>query len=395
MTLFLFLIITLHTLTLGCFQSAHSIVTQQFAHHPILYRVILYSTAILVSLLHQPISKLIGLKMELAGGGLCSALGMLLFVVRSRLLSSSDWIMILAMILMGIAMLSVINCLITYVVLVFNNKTIQGIIALLAFGNAGLMLAPLLLRLGVYLHMTTELFFFLITLLLMYVAGILILFDEPSHSAEAESYSGAYLRRSMPLRLSLYILAIGCYGLIESTFSLWGGELLVHKFAVLTSEKAVSLFWLSMVLGQALLLILLRRFNARRIYLLTAANILIALFCIPQLPSYPLILAALMVGGLGCSFIFPTTLSFLEREIFLLSQDDRHLYLPMIEHAISWMTAGYLFGVGLNDIMTDWSDNSPGLFFLIALSYLLVYTGLITYLNKTRKSTEPPCRDIH
>jgi len=373
-------------MTLGCFQSTHTVVSQEFANNPILYRTVLYATAILVSLLHQPISKLIGLKLELAGGGLCSALGMLIFVIRSRLFPSSDWMMVLAMLLTGIAMLSVINCLITYVVLVFPNKTTQGIIGLLAFGNAGMLLAPLFLQLGAYLHLTTELLFFLITLLLMYVTGILILFDEPSHSAEAESYSGAYLRRSMPLRLSLYILAVVCYGLIESTFSLWGGEFLFHRFSALASTEGWSLFWLSMVLGQAFLLILVRRFDPRKIYLLTAANVFIAMVSFPQLSFYPLILTALVVGGIGCSFVFPTTLSFLEREILLLSHENRHLYLPMIEHAISWMTAGYLFGLGLTDVLTDWNDQIPALVFFLAPCYLFIYVGLIAYLNQTRRA---------
>lgn len=385
MTIFLFLIMTLHTATLGCFQWPHSFLSQEFTSHPVLYKLIFYSTAILVSLFHQPISKRIGLKMELTGGVISSALGMLLFNAHAILFPSGHWIMVFAMILMGIAMLSVINCLLTYVVLVFSNKTLLGIIALFAFGNAGMMLAPQMLRLGGHLHLTTELIFLIVTLLLMYGAGILILFDEPSYAQDPALQSGAYLRREMPLRFPLYLAALAAYGLIESTFSLWGEGLFSHTFSLTPSREATSSFWLAMVVCQILALFLLRIVDPKKFCLILSSAILVALAWLFSATSFSTLVVGMVIGGMGCSTIYSITLYFLTKEIQFLSQNNRDRYLSLIENGVSWMTASYMLAVGLTDIITDWLDRYSKIPFLIGIIYLFTYVCLIVYLNQTRR----------
>ncbi len=385
MTIFLFLIMTLHTATLGCFQWPHSFLSREFTTHPLLYKMIFYSTAILVSLLHQPISKKIGLKMELAGGVISSALGMLLFNAHAIFFPSGHLIMILSMILMGIAMLSVINCLLTYVVLVFSNKTLLGIIALLAFGNGGMMLAPQLLRLGAHLQLTTELIFLIITLLLMYGAGILILFDEPSYTQDPALQTAAYLRREMPLRFPLYLGVLAVYGLIESTFSLWGEGLLSHTFSLTPSRLATSLFWLAMVVCQILSFFLLHIFDPKKFCLFLCSMIFAAFCWMSFATSFSTLVIGMVIGGIGCSVIYSITLFFLTKEIQFFSQNNRDRYLSLIENGVSWMTASYMLTVGLTDIITDWLDRYSKIPFLIGIIYVFILLCLIVYLNQTRR----------
>ncbi len=384
MTVFLFLIMTLHATTLGCLQWPHGYLSRELAAHPLFYKFIFYLTALFVSVMHQPISRKIGLKMELAGGVLSSAAGMLLFVVHAKIYAAA-WIMILSMILLGIAMLSVVNCLLTYVILVFTNKTLLGIIMLFAFGNAGLMLAPMLLRFGGYLHLTTELIFFIISLLLMYGAGILILFDEPSYSQDPSLRAYAYLRKEMPLRFPLYMLAVAFYGLIESTFSLWGEGLVGHTMTVLLSRIGASSFWLSMIAGQVIIFFMLKRFDSKKIYPFLSAGILAALIWLALTHSFTDFLVGMVVGGLSCATIFPITLFFLTKEITFYSPNDRDRYLYLIENGVSWMTAGYMFGIGLTDLVTDWLDRYSHIPFAIAIAYLAAYVGIVFYLNQTKR----------
>lgn len=385
MTVFLFLIMTLHTATLGCFQWPHSYISRQFESGTVPYKFVFYAVAIAISLLHQPISKRIGLKLELAGGVLSSAAGMLLFITRVHFFPGNDWILMLCMILMGVSMLSVINCLVTYVVLVFTNKTLLGIIGLFAFANIGMMAAPQILRLGGLLHLTTEIIFFIVTLLLMYGAGILILFDEPASAEDSETQSGGYLRKAMPLRLSLYVLAIIAYGLTEGIFSLWGEGLISHTMTVAASRVSASSFWLSMVVGEILLLFLFQYFDPRKIYFLMAFNIVIALIWLASVSSFPLFVLGMILGGLGCSAMFPTTLAFLEREIQFLSHGNKDRYLSLIERGISCLTSSYMFGVGVTDLITDWLDTYFKGIFLVGLIYAFAYIALIAYLNLTRR----------
>ncbi len=384
MTVFLFLIMTLHTATLGCFQWPHSFLSKELTSHPLLYKCIFYATALTVSMFHQPISRRIGLKMELAAGVISSALGMLFFIAHATILPATSWVMILSMILMGMSMLSVINCLLTYVILVFSNKTLLGLITLFAFGNAGLMLAPQLLRLGGMLHLTIELIFCITTFLLMYGAGILILFDEPSYAQDPSLQVNTYLRKEMPLRFPLYMLSVAFYGLAESTFSLWGEGLVSHTISLYLSRISASSFWLSLIVGQILMLILVQRFDPRRVILINCILILAALLWLGNVYSTPYIVLGMVVGGLGCAGILGVTFFSLTREVFFFSYSNRDRYLTLIENGVSWLMTSYMFAVGLTDIVTDWLDQYSRLPFLIGTLYIACYAVIIFYLNRTR-----------
>lgn len=383
MTIFLFLIMTLHATTLGCFQWPHTFLSKELTNFPILYKSIFYATALIVSVLHQPISRRIGLKMELAAGVISSAMGILFFIAHATLLPAT-WVMILSMILLGISMLSVINCLLTYVILVFSNKTLLGIIALFAFGNAGMMLAPQMLRLGGLLHLKIELVFCIVTFLLMYGAGILILFDEPSYAQDPSLQVNTYLKKEMPVRFPLYLFGVMLYGLIESTFSLWGEELSRQLLTFRQSQIAASSFWFFLIVGQVALLFILQRFDLRKVLPIQCALIFGALVWLLTASNYAPIVLGMTVGGLGCSAIFGVTLYCLIREVFFFSYNNRDRYLTLVENGVSWMTASYMFTIGLTDIVTDWLDQYSRLPFLLAALFIVCFAAIAFYLNRTR-----------
>ncbi len=386
MTLFLFLIVTLHTAVLACIQWPNTFLSPLLSDHPFLYKSIFYLVTITVSCFHQQISRLIGLKLELAYGMLCNVVALLLLIARAEILPSASWLTALAMFFSGAAMLSVFNCLITYTVLVFSKRTLLGIIILYAFANAGNLLAPQILDLQNLFNVGVPFLLFLVALLLMYVVGVLVFFDEPNPMIGKKRYrSGLYLLKQMPLRLPLFILTIMFYSMSESTFSIWSEDFLVKTQDIPFAESSLSIFWLFMILGQMIMLVPLHYFDAKKILYFLAAGVFTALLLIPASSFHLVILSGMLLGGLSCAAYFPIILSLIETEISYIATRDEVLFLPLIEQAISFMTAGYLLSIGITDFWTTWSKQNPRGYFYIAPIYILISVFLVFYLNVTRK----------
>lgn len=222
----------------------------------------------------------------------------------------------------------------------------------------------------------------------MYGAGILILFDEPSYDQDSSLQANTYLRKEMPLRFPLYMFAVISYGLLESTFSLWGEGLVSHTISIALAQISASSFWLAMILGQGLLFFLLQRFDPKKFYLIQSALILASLIWLANALNFSSIVIGMVAGGLGCSALFAVTLFFLMQEIHFFSANNRDRYLTLIENGVSWITAGYLSGMAFNDLITDWIDKYSRQPFLIAILYLFAFAGLIFYLNRTREQNK-------
>jgi MFS family permease len=387
-TAFLFLIGTLHMLVYSFVQFPGTFISEDINEDPITFKLILYSVTIVVSCYHQHIAKRIGLKNVLILGLLANAAGLLLLYFHHFVEHPNYHLALyLSMVCFGAALLSVINSLVTYIILEFPSKTVTAITALFIFLNGGIMLAPVVLNTMLNWGLNWSIFFFIVTILILVVVGIRFLFVEPIYPKDLDHLrSGTLLWKEMHKRLALYVLAVFFYSLIESTFSLWGTVLLAEHAPLTVAEDAASIFWLFMIIGQIVLLIPLYYFEARRVFYFLIPAILFALIYTPLQTHVLTISVGFAIGGAACAPVYPIILALLEMEIIRISLMSNHAnYLPLVETAVSFLNAGYVLGPAVVDIwiyMLPTQSASP--YFNLAIGFIAAITILMIYLNKTR-----------
>jgi hypothetical protein len=395
MAVFLFFIFSLHTMVFALIQWPESFLYEEFKNsYPNILKLLFYFSALVVGCLHQPIARAIGLKKPLILGMISTAVGFFLILLYHLFQHDQTLTVVLpffTVVFLGIALLSVINCLITFIILVYPKRTLLAIIALFAFGNFGVMLAPFLLVLAG--GETIALILFVILLLLIFSWLVHYLFTEPKYPLHMEHLrSGTLIWVEMHNRLVLYVLAIILFGTIDSTFSIWGGA---HaKVAGVTEGEVGVVYWIASIIGQLLILIPLVFFEPRRVFYLLACILGAALLFLPFQSESTSVLAGLAMGGLGASAILPIMLALLEMEVIHVALAGRHAhYLPLIETAISFVMAGYFFGVGIIDFWaTFMHPSSVKEEFFIGFFRLLLMVGIIFYLNRTRGKTSSGLR---
>lgn len=378
--------ITLHAMLFGCVQNSETLVSTQIAEHWIELKGILYTVAIIVSFLHPFLTNKFGLRRILTLSLLSDAMGFICFLIQHFWYSPFAFIFpYLGVAFFGAAALSVLNCLLIYIIWDYPKKTVMGITALIAFANIGFFLDLLIAGIkNIHLYQT-ELFLLLIALLLFFTATSSLIYDEPPYSKDIKSLrSGSLLWKEMHQRLFLFLLAIIFYSATEATFNFWG-EAFLESLAI-SFLIPLALFWIGMIAGQFFLLIPLSYGDPYKILFGKVSIVVIALIMIPFLKAHGHLNSSFLLGGLGCAGIFPILLSLLEAELIHIALISRYNdYIPLIDTAISIMTAGYLFGVAVIDFWTGpfFHKNFQVPFFL-AVVLILSSCGMLAYLNKTR-----------
>ncbi len=388
LTLGLFLIGALHTMIFAIFQVPENfLVGHQAQDLNISCKVILYTLAIATSLSNQIICRKIGLRNILYGGLLCNLLGMLLLFANQFLGEKGIIPLIyLDMVFFGLAITSVINALVTYIIIEYPKKVGVAIVALFAFLNLGASLAPIAMGVFQRLHIASLFFPFLIVLLLISLWFVHVYFFDPPFPAHlAHLRKGTLIWKELHYRLALYVVAIIAYGLTETTFSLWGYVQIKHLLGAARADEAIPLFWVSLIIGQILLLLPLYFFSAKRIFYLLVLIIMAAgYYCSLQTGTLRLILG-LLAAGFGCSAVFPILLSMMEKEILPFAHGGRLLFY--IEMIVSLMLAGYFFGVGTIDIWVQKFGERPifpiPFHFFLATLFIAVTGAIVLFLNWT------------
>jgi len=387
-TALLFLIGTLHTMVFSFIQFPGTFIDEDISQDPILYKGILYLFTVGVSCFHQPISRQFGLKNVLLLGLLGNIIGLLLLFIHHYLEHPVyHFSLYLSMAFFGAAMLSVVNSLVTYIIIEFPAKSVTAITAMFIFLNFGLMLTPIALNAAVSIGMTWSTFFVVMILLMFSMLAVKMLFFEPQYPKEYDHLrSGTLIWKEMHRRLALYVLAVFLYSLIESTFSLWGAQMLIARAPLNIAEYAISVFWIFMIIGQLLFMVPLYYLQPRKIFYFLMPMLIGALLYIPEQSQLSKISYGLAIGGMGCAVIYPIVLSLLEMEIIQASLVNRHVhYLPLIDTAVSFLMAAYLLGSAVVDIWTNIVPNAvPSHYFYLAIGLVIAITLLMYYLNKTR-----------
>lgn len=395
-TLGLFLIGALHTMIINFFQVPGNFLLGNETENLAFYcKIILYASAIAVSLSHQWLCKTIGLKKALYLGLWFNFFGLATLLLAHLLKTKGALPLIfLDMIFFGIALTSVINSLITYITLEFPKKTGAGITALFAAFNAGVMMAPILIDVFRRWEIQLLIYPFLMGLLLLGIWFVKSVFLDPKYPKHLEHLrKGTLIWQELHYRLVLYLSCIILYGIVESTFNLWGFLRIEDFLGRVNANETISFFWLFMIIGQIILLLPLYFFSAKRVFYLLQAMIMSALFLLPYQKTTGGFIAVLILGGFGCSAVFPILVSMIEKELLEFAKGSR-LY-PYFETACSVMIAGYFIGLATNDLWVEKTPN-PSLgalsnHFLLAM---LCLGGLIVvsiYLNLT----SPKVSDLH
>lgn len=387
MTLGLFLIGSLHTMIFSFFEfPTNFLLGNHFETYSLASKLLLYSCAIGVSFAHQTICRNIGLKRALSWGLVCNLLGLITLWLNATV-GGSLALLFLDMIFFGAALTSVVNALVTYVVLTFPNHTGAGIVALFAFFNGGVMLSPLVIALFSSWQISSWLYPVLIGLLLLamfYVARSF--FDPPYPTHVTHLRKGSLLWKELHYRLGLFLTAIICYGLAENTLNLWGFFQIKTYLGDIVASETVSLFWLFLIIGQLTLLIPLYFLSPKRIFYCLIPIIVIDLYFFAHQTTLSGFITALIIGGFGCSAVFPILISLMEKELARFASGSE--LVPYIETSISVLVAGYFLGVGGIDVWIEWAKGplfSIPVHFYLGMIFIS-YTGICTlYLNLTSK----------
>jgi hypothetical protein len=267
----------------------------------------------------------------------------------------------ISMFFIGVALTSVLNSIITYLVIEFPKRVLIALIVLFAFCNLGNILSNILFNAFKAVNFNTG--FFIVSILLM-VASIVYVsrkFSDPEFPKHlAHLRKGTLLWKELHYRLGFFILSVIAYGIIESIFGVWSGVYLLKFLSQGLTKGLVSIFWLAMVIGQLSLLTPLYFYSPKKIFPFLILGLILTTFFYHEQISLLGFVLSLIVGGIGCAAIFPILLSFMEEEVIELSKEAGHEnYLPYIETGTCLMLAGYFVGVAIVDIWVLYYINHP------------------------------------
>lgn len=389
MTVALFLIGTLHTMLFTIFQIPENfLMGEKSVAFGVFCKIVLYLFAILACLFHQSFCHLFGLRKTLYLGLLCNLLGFSLFVFNQAIPDTPGkvFLILFDMAVFGVAISSVINALVTYIVIEYPKNVGLAIVALFAFFNLGAMLAPILINLFPLGGLRNLMDFYLIALLVISIWFVhSFFFDPPISTEKIQMKKGSLIWKELHYRLALFVVAIASYGIAETIFNLWGYIKIKNLLGIQMANEADPIFWMFTIIGQIFLLIPLYLFSQKHIFYLLIAIVITAAYHLPEQNTLQGHILWLAIAGFGCSAVFPLLLSQMEKEMMPFATGKR--MLPYIEKSISLMVAGYFTGIGIVDIWIELFGNHPYLtdlsHFHIA-AYCIAVTGLIDFfLNYT------------
>lgn len=370
-TIGLFLIGSLHTMIFAIFQIPENfLMGRDSMLLTFTCKVVLYVFAIGTSLAHQLLCRKLGLRKALYFGLLCNFFGVsTLFVNQFQGMVGIIPLIFLDMVFFGMALTSVINALVTYIIIEFPKRVGIAVVILFAFFNLGAMLAPVFQHIG-----TEKMYVILAVLLILSIWFVHTFFFDAPVSKQPHLKKGSLIWKQLHYRLLLFVIAIIAYSLTETTFNLWTYIDLQSLFGTKVADDTIPFFWMFLIIGQVVLLIPLYFFPAKRVFYFLVLVIMTAAFTLPIQENLIGIIGWLAVAGFGCSAVFPILLSQMEKEMLPFARGKK--ILPYIEKSISLMFAGYFTGVGIIDLWVLALGKDPILTTASHFHLAAVYIGI-------------------
>ncbi len=351
LTVSLFLIGMLQTMIFGFFQIADHQLGVEYEPSIIPLNVLFYFVMMVTAVFHPFIMRRFSLKFALIAGLVSDLLGVGLLWINEGM---GGWFILIvsAFVLAAISIVSVINCIVTYLVIEFPKSLSLAMIALFLFANMGILASTLL-----YTFLMDHSFYPIfcgvaVSLLLLAMYFVYAKFFNPIVPAHL-----AHMRRSSLIwkefhyRIGLFLLMMLFYGVVETLFSVWGGVYLLQFVTESQAQQAIISFWVCMVLGQILLLAPMYFFSARKIFSLLILFTIGVIFFLENQTHSAGLMAGYIGAGLGCAIIFPSLLAFFEKEVLVTcSLSKIQSPIAFVETGISLMNGSYLVGVGIVSI---------------------------------------------
>jgi len=339
-------------------------------------------TAILSSLLAPKLSDRWGMKYILLAGLASLFLSMVL-------LGGSHWFTGNKQVAYGIILISTaflgagfgfsITALNPFAYQLFEGKESSAVTALHFFLGVGTASSPLLISLFAGFSLWWGAPFF--------ASGVLLLlfiftFTLPLHLKESlKDETQAEIRFRVPKRLWLYVVAVFFYGACEATFGSWGAVFLQQEggLSVAKASLGLSLFWGFVALGRVLFAVIALRFSTGLLFMVTPFILAAVYFLTPVADTEILYLAAMAIGGMAISFLFPQSVS--------ASTDEFPAHAAVVS---GFMVAALQLGFGFSANMIGYFSEVFSLTVLFQFStlYAVLFGLLIVYLLKTQ-STSP------
>ena len=386
MTLGLFFICSIQMMIFGFVQMFDPLVGPETLSKVIPLNIFFYSVMLITSVLHPYIMRSFTLKFALLAGLVCDLVAVSIWLVNESM-GGSVSLMFVSFFFVGVANVSVVNCLITYLVVEFPKSLGFAMIGLFLFANIGMAVQATLFSIWTERSFYPTFCIISITLLFLSVGFVYTQFFNPivpKHLVHLRR--GSLIWKEFHYRMALFIVAMLFYGMIETVYSSWGNIYLLNFINEKETNFAVTYFWIAMVFGQLALLAPIYYYSARKVFsLLLLYGIGVSFFLERQTEVHHL-MYGYVAAGFGCSIIFPMLLAFFEKEVMkncALSKIESPI--AFIETGISLMLGGYLTGVGIVSLCIYRLGTEPAAFTSVAFHKVILFLlgiGLIsTYLN--------------
>lgn len=358
LTLILFFIGSLHAMIFTFFQLPNNYEMHITFEYKVYAKFISYAAAILASIFHNNLTIKLGVKNIFVAGLTLNLVGLILILLSWVNFPNNSILylcILLAFLSFGLAILSVINSLITYLISEHPNSIFSSIIVLFLSLNVGIFLSPILFSFFNYYDLKWGFILLLMVLSLGSIFSVIKLFTEPKYPKHIQQLKkSSSLWKDLHYRLAFFMLAAIFYGIIENTISIWGENFLS---TFIESKEAItisSLFWLFQVIGQLLVLIPLYYINPKIIFSILCGITLVSLWGLYKSLDPFTIALFISIGGIGCSAMLPLIIASLGKQIIKDSKKILSNFLPYIELGCSYILAGYALGYGLIDFLNTW-----------------------------------------
>ena len=266
--------------------------------------------AIISSLSAPKLADKIGMKKVMLYGLVILFLSMIFLAASNWLMSGSwdYWLIMLATACMGGGFGFTITALNPFAYTLFPGKETSAVTAMHILLGLGTASSALLLNLfynnGFWWGAPTLVSSLIIGLFFFVLATPL---DLP---AQEDKEKNDY-KKTIPLRIWLFALSVFLYGACEATFGNFGSVFL-EKEGGLSLAKAslgLSLFWGGITIGRVLFTLFALRFNTKTLYMIAPFLVSLVFFILPMAKTEFTLLGCMFLGGLGCSFLFPKSIS--------------------------------------------------------------------------------------
>ncbi len=118
-------------------------------------------------------------------------------------------------------------------------------------------------------------------------------------------------KKKVPTKIWLFAFGVFLYGACEATFGNFGSVFLESEKGLTmgAASLGLSIFWAAITIGRLLFTIVALRYKTENLFILAPFLVGLIFLLIPSANTQSILLAYMVLGGLGLSFLFPKSIS--------------------------------------------------------------------------------------